>query len=176
MKQIKPAYRYPIKRQVLPVIGLSLLMLLRVTPVAAGDQDDDRFSWRSNVWVEPSWSSSWGHRWGHDYRAPWRWGIGFSTGSAYWRPYSYRPYYRPYWQQAWRYPYRYERRDVVKPATQSTPVRPPLQITTGVQTSAAIKTLPANARVRQHNGATVYEWQGVLYRYDWASDSYQVVK
>lgn len=176
MKQLKPVYRYLIKRHVLPAIGLSLLMLLGVMPVAAGNQDDDRFSWRSNVWLEPSWSSTWDHRWGHDYREPWRWGIGFSTGSAYWRPYSYRPYYRPYWQQAWRYPYRYERRDVVKPATQSIPVQPPLQITTGVQTSHAIKTLPANARVKQRNGVIVYEWQGGLYRYDWASDSYQVVK
>jgi hypothetical protein len=35
-----------------------------------------------------------------------------------------------------------------------------------------VASLPSNARVRQQDGRTVYEWQGVTYSYDWQSQRY----
>ncbi|QYJ79223.1 hypothetical protein [Shewanella acanthi] len=37
----------------------------------------------------------------------------------------------------------------------------------------SVSSLPANAKLVQHEGRTLYEWQGVLYAFDWDSQSYQ---
>ena len=133
------------------------------------ERHQDRFRWRSNVWVQPLWSSSWGYGWQNGYRDPWRVGIGFNTGYPYWNH-----HYRPYWRNSWRYPYRYERREYVEPKPRV--ITPPQIITTGVKVSHGIKSLPANARVKQRDGRIVYEWQGIEYFYDWTTERYKVIE
>ncbi|MDX1280144.1 hypothetical protein [Shewanella colwelliana] len=130
----------------------------------------DRFQWTSNVWVQPTWSSSWGVGWHNGYGDPWRVGIGFNTGYPYWNN-----HYRPYWRNSWRYPYRYERREYVEEPKPRV-IAPSQSITTSVQVSHGIKRLPANARVKQKNGRTVYEWQGIEYVYDWTTERYKVIE
>ncbi|MCK7630729.1 hypothetical protein MZ018_02585 [Shewanella sp. JNE10-2] len=36
-----------------------------------------------------------------------------------------------------------------------------------------VSTLPTNARIVQQDGRTLYEWQGILYAFDWNSKTYQ---
>jgi len=139
-------------------------------------QASDRFNWSSNVWVQPAWSSSWGHNYSN-YNSGWRWGIGVSTGSPYWNNHGYywnRPWYRPYWRNNWGYPYRYDRREYKRPEPKV--IAPPQRVTTSVQYASGLKSLPANARVIQRDGRTVYEWQGVEYVFDWSSETYRELK
>jgi len=42
-----------------------------------------------------------------------------------------------------------------------------------VQRARSVSSLPSNARIVQQGGHTLYEWQGVLYAYDWNSQTYQ---
>lgn len=151
------------------LVGVSGLLIVSGVNATERTREHDRFNWTSNVWIQPQWRASWGYGWQQGYRDPWRLGIGFSTGYPYWNR-----HYRPYWNDSWRYPYRYERRQYVQPKPKL--VAPPEVITTGVQISHAIKTLPANARVKQKNGRTVYEWQGVEYVYDWSTESYKIIE
>lgn len=147
------------------LVGVTCLLIITGVNATERARGHDRFNWSSNVWVQPVWSSSWGN----GYRDPWRVGIGFSTGYPYWNN-----HYRPYWENSWRYPYRYERRQYIQPKLKV--VAPPISITTSVQVSHEIKTLPANARVKQKNGRTIYEWQGIEYLYDWITESYKVIE
>ncbi|QYK01128.1 hypothetical protein [Shewanella psychrotolerans] len=151
------------------LVGVTCLLIITGVNATERVRDDDRFNWSSNVWVQPTWSSSWGVGRHNGYRDPWRVGIGFNTGYPYWNH-----HYRPYWKNSWRYPYRYERREYVEPKPRV--ITPPQLITTGVKVSHGIKSLPANARVKQKNGRMVYEWQGVEYLYDWTTESYKVIK
>ena len=120
----------------------------------------------SDVGVDLSWG-----RWDRDFYDPWRWQVGIGTGFPYWR-HGYWGNNWGYWQDDWRYPYRYQPRKYRKPK----PLAPPQRVTTSFTQSDAIKSLPANARVRVKEGRTVYEWQGVEYIYDWNSDSYVKLK
>ena len=137
-----------------------------------GVQASERFNWSSNVWVQPTWSSSWGS----GYRDPWRWGIGVGTGWNHY-PYLNRPYwngrYQPY-GRSWNYPYRYDRRQYKQPEPKV--MTPPQRVTTSVQYASGLKSLPENARVIQKDGRTVYEWQGVEYVFDWSSETYRELK
>ncbi|EDQ02543.1 hypothetical protein [Shewanella benthica] len=157
------------------------IMLSALLPLASlGVQASDRFNWSSNVWVQPTWSSSWGTGIG----------VGIGTGSPYWSNHSLshgwnNSWYRPYWRNSWRYPYRYERYDrydsyyynerrAVK--RQPTPVKAisaPVRVTTGVQYASGLKSLAENARVIQRDGRTIYEWQGVEYVFDWNTETYR---
>lgn len=47
--------------------------------------------------------------------------------------------------------------------------------TTNVNYSSGLTSLPENARVIQLENGTAYEWQGVQYRFDWATQTYQKV-
>jgi hypothetical protein len=50
----------------------------------------------------------------------------------------------------------------------------PIQkMATKVNYSSSLVSLPENARVIQLANGTVYEWQGVQYRFDWATQTYQ---
>lgn len=42
-----------------------------------------------------------------------------------------------------------------------------------VQRAHSVSSLPSNARIVQQDGRTLYEWQDVLYVYDWNSQTYQ---
>lgn len=42
-----------------------------------------------------------------------------------------------------------------------------------VPRARSVSSLPSNARIVQQDGRTLYEWQGVLYAYDWNSQTYQ---
>ncbi|WP_076412527.1 hypothetical protein [Shewanella sp. UCD-KL12] len=164
-------------------IGISLLLSGLLLLSSFDSQASDRFNWSSNVWVQPSWSSSWGHNYSN-YNSGWRWGVGVSTGSPYWNNHNYywnRPWYRPYWRNSWRYPYRYDRYNDYRYQRCSTPkastppntLEAPKRVTTSVQYASGLKSLPANARVMQRDGRTIYEWQGVEYIFDWGSEAYQ---
>ncbi|TVP15785.1 hypothetical protein AYI87_04805 [Shewanella sp. KCT] len=126
---------------------------------------DDEFEIDPDFGVDPDWEYR--PDWDRDFYDPWRWRIGIGTGFPYWRHGSYG-----YWRDGWRYPYRYQPRKYRKPK----PIAPPQQVTTSFTQSDAIKSLPANTRVRVKEGRTVYEWQGVEYIYDWNSDSYVKLK
>ncbi|QFU24679.1 hypothetical protein FM038_022760 [Shewanella eurypsychrophilus] len=154
-----------------------------------GSLASDRFNWSSNVWVQPTWSSSWGHN--SNYNSGWRVGIG--TGSPYWGNHSWNngwnhglnSGYRPYWRNSWRYPYRYnrddnyyynERRAVKRAPTPPKSIAAPQRVTSSVQYATGLKSLPENARVVQRDGRTIYEWQGVEYVFDWSSETYRELK
>ena len=120
----------------------------------------------------------------HGYRDPWRWGsgwnnhwgpsvgIGWSSGYRWgndWR-------WRDHWYNNGYSPYRYDRdnyairRDFeVEPTVV---VAPPQRTTTSMQYDHGIRTLPENAKVIQKDGKMVYEWQGVIYQYDWSTETY----
>jgi len=157
-------------------VGRAVILcgLLSLSSLSA--QASDRFNWSSNVWVQPTWSSSWGHHY-PNYNSGWRWGVGVSTGSPYWNNHGYywnRPWYRPYWRNNWGYPYRYARREYKR--TEPKVIAPPQRVTTSVQYASGLKSLPANARVIQRDGHTIYEWQGVEYVFDWSSETYRELK
>ncbi|AQS38341.1 hypothetical protein Sps_03199 [Shewanella psychrophila] len=149
-----------------------------------GLQASDRFNWSSNVWVQPTWSSSWGTGIG----------VGIGTGSPYWNNPSWNHgwnsswnnnWYRPYWRNNWRYPYRYnrydsyyynERRAVKREPTPPKSIAAPQRVTTSVQYASGLKSLPENARVMQRDGRTIYQWQGVEYVFDWSTETYRELK
>jgi hypothetical protein len=140
------------------IILFGLLSLFSVNVHAS-----DRFGWSSNVWVQPSWSSSWG----------------VGIGNPYWDRYRYRPYWSNHWNRAnWNYPYRYNRsiyrdeRQTEKPKV----ITPPQRVTTSIQYASGLKSLPENARVIQRDGRTLYEWQGVEYLFDWKTETYLKLK
>ncbi|MEC4728044.1 hypothetical protein HWQ46_21135 [Shewanella sp. D64] len=142
--------------QVIILAGVLSLFSLSV-------QASDRFSWSSNVWMQPSWSSNWGG----------------GIGSPYWNRYNYRPYWSNHWNRAyWNYPYRYNRpiyrdeRQVEKPKV----IAAPLRITTSIQYASGLNSLPENARVIQKDGRTIYEWQGAEYIFDWGTETYRKLK
>ena len=54
-------------------------------------------------------------------------------------------------------------------------VAPMQRETTKVNYSSGLTSLPENARVIQLENGTAYEWQGVQYRFDWATQTYQKV-
>jgi hypothetical protein len=54
-------------------------------------------------------------------------------------------------------------------------VAPTQRETTKVNYSSGLTSLPENARVIQLENGTAYEWQGVRYRFDWATQTYQKV-
>ncbi|MCG9695451.1 hypothetical protein [Shewanella sp. Isolate11] len=123
------------------------------------------------------------HHQGYD---RWRWGLGFGaslgTGLALGIGQPYWNIYRPYWGSSVYMPYRYVRPKPTYTESSFTGTfrtsplsSSPQQVTTHIEVSHAIKSLPANARVKQQDGRTVYEWQGVEYIYDWQSDSYQIL-
>ncbi len=162
-------------------IGMSLLLSGLLLFSSFGSQASDRFNWSSNVWVQPTWSSSGGHY--SNYNSGWRVGIG--TGSPYWNNHSWNnSWYRPYWRNSWRYPYRYnsyndyryDRRQTQKESTPPKAIAAPQRVTTSVQYATGLKSLPDNARVMQRDGRTIYEWQGVEYVFDWGSETYQKLK
>ncbi|WP_394147720.1 hypothetical protein [Shewanella atlantica] len=169
-------------------VGQAIILSGLLSLFSLNLQASDRFNWSSNVWVQPSWSSSWGHYY-PGYDSGWRWGVGISTGSPYWnnhgifwnnswnsswnRPY-WNNHYRPYWRNSWNYPYRYERREYKRPEPKV--IAPPQRVTTDVQYASGLKSLPANARVIQRDGRTIYEWQGIEYQFDWSSQSYRELK
>ncbi|QDF73970.1 MULTISPECIES: hypothetical protein [Shewanella] len=149
-------------RPLLLVKGALLLSLLPLTLMPAWAlKIDNQFHVSSDFGVNTGWEYR--HDWDRGYYDPWRWRIGIGTGFPYWRHNHYG-----YWRDRWRYPYRFEPRKYRKPK----PIAPPQQVTTSLTQSDAIKSLPANARVRIKEGRTIYEWQGVEYVYDWNSDSY----
>ncbi|WP_394389716.1 hypothetical protein [Shewanella woodyi] len=161
-------------------LGQLIVFYALLTLFSLSVQANDRFNWSSNVWVQPSWSSSWGNHY-PNYSSGWRWGLGVGTGSPYWNNHSYywnRPWYRPYWRNNWGYPYRYRdnyRNTYTKPTVPKV-ISAPEQITTSVQFASGLKSLPANARAIQKNGHTIYQWQGVEYQFDWQSETYREVK
>ena len=182
-------------------IMLSALLSALLSLASLCVQASDRFNWSSNVWVQPTWSSSWGTGIG----------VGIGTGSPYWSNHSlshgwnnswnrgwnnnwnrgwnnnwYRGWnnnwYRPYWRNSWRYPYRYnrydsyyynERRAVKRERTPAKAISAPVRVTTSVQYASVLKSLPENARVMQRDGRTIYEWQGVEYVFDWSTETYR---
>jgi hypothetical protein len=128
-----------------------------------GVQASDRFNWSSNIWAQPSWSSSWG----------------VGIGDPYWNRYNYRPYWNNHWSRAnWSYPYRYDRR-IYREESQTENLKvisPPQRVTTSIQYASGLKSLPQNARVIQKDGRTLYEWQGVEYLFDWKTKTYLKLK
>ncbi|BAJ03892.1 hypothetical protein [Shewanella violacea] len=170
-------------------VGQVILLsgLLSLSSLSA--QASDRFDWSSNVWAQPSWSSSWGTGIG----------IGIGSRSPYWGNPSWNhswnhgwnsgwhnTWHRPYWRNSWRYPYRYnnpydqeyyrDSRQVKRPPTPPKAISAPVRVTTSVQYASGLKSLPENARVMQKDGRTVYEWQGVEYVFDWATQTYKELK
>ncbi len=110
------------------------------------------------------------HRHHHD---RWRWGLGISSGFAFGMGFPYWNSYRPYWDSSVYVPYRYNASQPV--VRQPKVVQAPQQVTTHVEVSHGINSLPANAKVKQKNGRTVYEWQGTEYIYDWQTQSYKAI-
>ncbi|NRB23148.1 hypothetical protein [Shewanella sp.] len=159
-------------------IGQAIMLSALLSLASLGVQASDRFNWSSNVWVQPTWSSSWGT------------GIGVGIGSPYWSNHSLshgwnNNGYRPYWRNRWRYPYRYnrydsyyynERRAVTREPTPAKSVSVPVRVTTSVQYASGLKSLPENARVIQRDGRTLYQWQGVEYVFDWNTETYRELK
>ena len=166
-------------------IGQAIMLSALLSLASLGVQASDRFNWSSNVWVQPTWSSSWGTGIG----------VGIGTGSPYWSNHSLNHgwnnswnhgwnnnWYRPYWRNSWRYPYRYnrydsyyynERRAVKRERTPPKSIAAPQRVTTSVQYASGLKSLPENARVMQRDGRTIYEWQGVEYVFDWSTETYR---
>jgi hypothetical protein len=128
----------------------------------------------------------------YGYQAPWRWGTGWNN---HWGPnigLSWSSDYRWGNDWGWRDPWynnrrvnydynrndynrynEYPRRDVI---VEPVFVTEPTRTTTSIQYDRTIKTLPENARVIQHEGKTLYEWQGVRYVYDWSTERYVKVE
>ena len=109
------------------------------------------------------WSSAWNGGWGLGWHSGWNngWGLGWNNGwgNNYWHsPYSGIGVSVPYQQP------------------EPVAVAPVERVTTSVQYSTGRKSLPANARVKQQDGRTVYEWQGTSYYFDWQSQTYLEVK
>ncbi|WP_445946568.1 hypothetical protein [Shewanella sp.] len=78
------------------------------------------------------------------------------------------------WRNNWHSPsYRQAERDEQTLAVQSAPIS---QVSTQMSHSKGLTSLPANARVVQQENGTAYEWQGMLYRFDWGSQTYQIIK
>ncbi|MCE9680489.1 hypothetical protein LZP69_15140 [Shewanella sp. AS1] len=125
----------------------------------------------------------------HRHRDFWRWGLGlsltyplWSNTWGYWGNRDYFPYgYRqsplilgP--AQTLSPPQTYRPQTVTSPPLKLAQPSTPVSVTRQIKTSQTIQSLPANARVIQREGGTVYEWQGTVYVYDWQSQSYKVVK
>ncbi|MPY25544.1 hypothetical protein [Shewanella sp. YLB-07] len=161
-------------------VGQTIMLSGLLSLSSLSVQASDRFDWSSNVWVQPTWSSSWGSGIG----------VGIGTGSPYWSNHSWNhgwnnTWYRPYWRNSWRYPYRYnrydnyyynERRAVKREPTPPKAISAPVRVTTSVQYASGLKSLPENARVMQRDGRTIYEWQGVEYVFDWSTETYRELK
>ena len=118
----------------------------------------------------------------HGYRDPWRWGAGWnnhwgpSVGIGWSSGYRWGNDWRDPWYNNGYSPYRYgrdnhyARREVyVEPTVM---VSPPQRTTTSLQYDSGIRSLPENAKAFQQNGKMVYEWQGVIYQYDWSTETY----
>ncbi|WP_299494781.1 hypothetical protein [uncultured Shewanella sp.] len=117
-------------------------------------------------------------------RVGWSIGIGSSWNNGW---YPYGGYYGSRWGTGWGYPWnrtgyygasRYFpfgwNQPVMRPS-QPKVISPPQQITTSVEYSNGLTRLPDNAKVIQTSKGTQYEWQGVIYRYDWLTQTYQTV-
>ncbi|MCL1143751.1 hypothetical protein [Shewanella gaetbuli] len=121
-----------------------------------------------------------------NHRDPWRWGIGWnnhwgpSVGIG-WGNYS-RWGSRWGWRDPWYYGNRYRYRNSGyydyprRPAkVEPVAVQPVQRTTTSISYDTGIKSLPENARAFQQDGKIVYEWNGKVYRYDWATENYVVL-
>ncbi|MBM7074170.1 hypothetical protein JQC92_19410 [Shewanella sp. 202IG2-18] len=117
----------------------------------------------------------------------------------YWhrRHWAHRHWNDPYWRHHWPWWYRHHYwNDFVgaavtvplayeagkwlfhesSPQSQSEPVIVQQQsITTGMNYSTGISSLPANARTVLKGGKTYYQWQDKTYKYDWDQHAYVVV-
>ncbi len=167
---MQSVYRMKIK---LAVIVVSIGLLLSISPLSQAREQGERHVHKPankpphhNNHHSNHHSNR--HRHHHD---RWSWGLGFGVGFPYWNS------YRPYWGTSVYVPYRYTAPTSIirQPKVVSTTIQAPQQVTTHVEVNHAINSLPANARVKQKNGRTVYEWQGTEYIYDWQTQSYKAI-
>ncbi|GGI93325.1 hypothetical protein [Shewanella gelidii] len=104
---------------------------------------------------------------------PWRW------RDPYWRYGWNRHWYGGWGSYYWNRPYSgigisIPLNSVSRERKQPVPSQSTQRTTTHVAIQSGLKRLPANARVKQVNGGTVYEWQGREYKFDWQSQTYQL--
>ncbi|WP_298775450.1 hypothetical protein [uncultured Shewanella sp.] len=125
-------------------------------------------------------NSRYGYHSGYGSRVGWSIGIGSGWNNGW---YPYGGYYGSRWGYPWgragyygasAFPLFGWSRPLVRPS-QPKVIAPPQQITTSVQYSQGLTRLPDNAKVIQTSTGTQYEWQGILYRYDWQTQTYQTV-
>ncbi|NMH66606.1 hypothetical protein [Shewanella salipaludis] len=124
-------------------------------------------SHRRHAWYP--WGLGWNSGWGWNAGLGWNSGWGWNAGLG--------------WHDAWGYPYSGIALSVplnygmARPEPGAAPRALPARVTTRVQQAPpGLKRLPDNARVIQQDGRTLYEWQGVNYRFDWQTQTYQSVK
>jgi hypothetical protein len=76
-------------------------------------------------------------------------------------------------QDAWRKQEYMQANQIVQDSgIQAAPIS---RLSTQVSHSSGLTSLPANASVVQKDNGIVYEWQGVSYRFDWNTQTYQVI-
>jgi hypothetical protein len=152
-----------------------------------------RFSrWGNRFYPNSSLSISWGsgpyyHNRGFYQQPRWQHWNGFDDGYAFspWhnnpRAYStndYSTYVYPNSvearrQDAWRKQEYMQANQIAQDTgIQAAPIS---RLSTQVNHSSGLTSLPANARVVQQDNGIVYEWQGVSYRFDWGTQTYQVI-
>ncbi len=163
---MQSVYRMKIK---LAVIVVSIGLLLSISPLSQARELGERHGHKPAN-KRPHHSNHHSNRYRHHHER-WQWGLGFGMGYPYWNS------YRLHWGTSVYAPYRYTVPPPIirQPKEVSTTVQAPQQVTTHVEVSHAINSLPVNARVKQKNGRTVYEWQGTEYIYDWQTQSYKAI-
>ena len=123
----------------------------------------------------------------HNYRSGWRpyWGVSF--GSPWYNNWGWNTSWNSVWgtqwgYNGWRTPYSpWNGIGVSIPLEREVtpvPIAPPERVTTSVQylsDSSSTTSLPANARVIVRDGRTVYEWQNVIYAFDWDTQTYVAI-